>query len=71
MDRQHYLRENGGHDNRGQRHEETLSGTSDPAVLARVTDPLCIIHLRTDQMGRRVHLSQRVVFCQGCRLGGD
>jgi hypothetical protein len=44
------LRANGGDDNRGQWHGETPSGSRGSAGLTCVTDSLCDLQLRTDQM---------------------
>jgi len=57
---------------RGQRHGMTLSGSWGPAGLTGVTDPLCNLHLRTDQMGWRVCIrSRRAVLCRWPWLGGN
>jgi len=50
---------------------ETPSGSSGPTALTRVTNSLCDLHLRTDQMGWRVSLSQRAVFWWWSQLCGD
>jgi len=71
MDRDLSVSENGGDDNRGQRHGVTPSGSRGSAGLTCATDSLHDLHPRTDQMGRRVHLRQRAVFCGRSRLGGD
>ena len=47
-------RKNGGYDNRRQFHGMTTSSSRGSAGLTCVTDPLCDLHLKTDQMGRRV-----------------
>jgi len=64
-------RKKGGNDNRGQCHGETRSAARGPAELTCVTNLVCDQHLRTDQIGSRVHLSPRVVFCRPSQLGGD
>jgi len=58
MDREGSFGKNSGDNNRGQRHQETPGGSWGPAGLTGVTDPLCNLHLRTDKMGRRVHISK-------------
>jgi len=51
---------------------ETSAGTWGPTGLTVVTDPLRNLHLRTDQMARRVTIrSRRAVLCRRPRLGGD
>jgi len=65
------VRKNCGNDNRGQSDGETPSGTRGPAGFTCVTNPLCDLHLRTDQIGWRAHHSWRVVFCRPSQLGGD
>jgi len=71
MDGELSLRVTSGDDNRGQCHGETPSGSGGSAGLTCVTDSLCDLHLRTDQMSRRVRLGRRGVFCGRSRLGGD
>jgi len=63
---------NGGNDNRGQGHRKTTSGCGGPAGLTFVTNPLQNLHLRTDQMGRRVRIrSRRAILSRRPRLGDD
>jgi len=71
MDRELSLRKNSGDDNRGQRHGETPNGSRGSAGLTCATNSLCDLHLRTDQMGQRVCLRRRAVFCVPSRLGGN
>jgi len=71
MDRELSLRKNCGDHNLGQRPGESPSGSRGPAGLTRVTDPLRDLLLRTDQVGRIVRHSRRIVFCRRSRLGGD
>jgi len=43
----------GGYGNQGQRHGQRTSGGRGAAKLICVTDPLCDLHLRTNQVGHR------------------
>jgi len=72
MDEKLSVGENGGDDNPGQRHGQPPSGGRGPAGLACVTSPLRDLHLRTNQLGRRVCIRGRgVILCRRPRLGGD
>jgi len=72
MDGELSVRKNGGDDNLGQRHGKTTSGSRGPAGPTCVTNCLCDLHLRTDQMGRRVCITtQGAILCIRPRLGGD
>jgi len=72
MDGELPIGENGGDDTLGQRHGKTPSGGRGPAGFTSVTDPLCHLHLRTNQVGRRVCIRGRgdILYRQP-RLGGD
>jgi len=72
MDGELPVGKNGGDDNRGQRHGKTPSGGRGPARLTCITDPLCDLHLSTNQVGGRVCIRSRgAILCRRPRLGGD
>jgi len=54
MDGEVALRKKSGDGNQRQCHGKTPSCSRGPAGLTCVTDPLCNLHLWTDQMGRGV-----------------
>jgi len=72
MDRELPVGNNGGDDNQGQCHGKTPSGGKSPARLTCVIDPRCDLHLRTNQVSRRVCIKGLgAMLCRESRLGGD
>jgi len=72
MDGKLSVGENGGDDNRGQRHGQTPSGGRGPAGLACVTSSLRDLHLRSNQVGRTVCIRGRgAILGRRPRLGGN
>jgi len=72
MDGKLAIGQNGGDDNRGHSHGKTPSGGRGPTGLTCVTDPLCNLHLRSNQVGRRVCIGGLgAILSRRPRLGGN